>query len=42
LDRHTGPFTFAVTGGTGNYAHASGSIAIHIVSGSRADFTLNL
>jgi hypothetical protein len=42
LDQHTGPFSFAVTGGTGDYAHASGSISIRIVSGMRAQFTLNL
>jgi len=42
LDRHTGPFNFAVTGGTGDYARAAGSVSIHIVSDMRAVFTLNL
>jgi len=42
LDQHTGPFSFAVTGGTGDYAHASGSVSIRIVSDMRAQFTLNL
>ena len=42
LDQHTGPFSFAVTGGTGDYAHASGSVSINIVSDMRAQFTLNL
>jgi hypothetical protein len=42
LDQHTGPFTFGVTGGTGDYAHASGSVSINILSDMRAEFTLNL
>jgi hypothetical protein len=42
LDQHTGPFSFAVTGGTGDYAHASGSVSINIASNMRAQFTLNL
>ena len=42
LDRHTGPFTFAITGGTGDFSQAKGSISIDILSGNRARFTLSV
>jgi hypothetical protein len=42
LDRHTGPFTFGISGGTGDYVKAHGSITIDILSDMRARFTLNL
>jgi hypothetical protein len=42
LDRHTGPFTFAITGGTGDFVKAHGSISIDILSDMRARFTLNV
>ena len=42
LDRHTGPFTFAITGGTGDFVKAHGSISIRILSDMRAQFTLNV
>jgi hypothetical protein len=42
LDRHTGPFTFAITGGTGMFSKAHGTISIDILNDMRARFTLNV